>query len=692
MLETRRDFFRVLGTGIVVTIGAEERAPAQRSEGGRRGSGEAMPSEISAWLHIGAGGAVTVYAGKAEMGQNIRTSLAQAAAEELHAPFTSISMVMGDTDLTPWDAGTFGSRTTPFLAPQIRKASAAAREILIGLAAKRWGVDPSVLRADSGRVVRSGTDQSISFGELAHGRKLVEQIPANTVVTPTAKWQVAGKPIPKVSGRQFVTGAHQYASDLKRPGMLYGKVVRPPAWNSTLVDADIKGAQAIKGVSVIRDGNFIGVAAPTPEEAERAAKAIRANWHAPQQPSGREIFDYLKAHADTGSEGAHPERGSMAAGMAAAEIKLRQTYTVAYIAHAPPEPRAAVAEWAGGKLTVWTGSQRPFGVRSDLASTLGLPEEQVRVIVLDSAGAYGGKHIGDAAIEAARIAKGAGRPVKLVWSREEEFTWAYFRPAGVIEVSSGARKDGTITAWEFHNYNSGGAGIPTPYAIPNQHIEFHPVRSPLRQGSYRALAAPANFFARESHMDELARATGIDPLEFRMKNATDPRLRGVFEAVAARFGWNSKAPKGRGFGIAGGFEKGSYVATCIEVSVARPSGAITIHRVVEAFECGAVVNPDGIKNQIEGMIMMGLGGALFEAVEFENGRILNPYFSSYRVPRFGDMPPIEVVLVDRPDLPSTGGGETPICAIAPALANAICDATGVRLRSLPLAPKGVRLA
>jgi isoquinoline 1-oxidoreductase len=310
-------------------------------------------------------------------------------------------------------------------------------------------------------------------------------------------------------------------------------------------------------------------------------------------------------------------------------------------------------------------------------------------MVPDTGSAYGGKHTADAAVEAARLAKAAGKPVKLVWTREEELTWAYFRPAGVIEVRSAARADGTLVAWEYHNYNSGGAAIGTPYEVANQRIQFHPVRSPLRQGSYRGLAATANHFARESHMDELAHAAGIEPLQFRLENLANPRLRAVLEAAAAKFGWGKRQPgPGAGFGIAGGTEKGSFVATCAEVEV-EPGGRPRLRRVVEAFECGAVVNPNGLRNQVEGAVVQAIGGALFEAVQFDNGRILSSRFAKYRLPRFADVPQIEVVILDRKDLPSAGAGETPIVGLAPAVGNAIFAATGVRLRGLPLAPYGV---
>jgi isoquinoline 1-oxidoreductase len=379
--------------------------------------------------------------------------------------------------------------------------------------------------------------------------------------------------------------------------------------------------------------------------------------------------------------------------LANAAHRLDATYTVAFIAHAPLEPRAAVAHWTDGKLTVWTGTQRPFANRDELAAQFHIPESSVRVIVPDTGSAYGGKHTSDAALEAARLARAAGRPVKVVWTREEEFTWAYFRPAGVIEIKSGIAADGTLTAWEFHNYNSGSSGIETPYAVSNQRIEFHSVPQILRSGSYRGLAATANHFARETHMDALARTAQMDSLDFRLKNLADPRMRAVLETAAKSFSWpRKKSQDGQGFGIACGYEKGSYVATCAEVAVDRASGSVRVVRLVEAFECGAIVNPDGLRNQVVGAMIQGLGGALFEAIEFENGRIKNPHFASYRVPRFRDVPEIEAILLDRKDIPSAGAGETPIMTVAPAIGNAIFDATGVRLNSLPLVPNGLQRA
>jgi isoquinoline 1-oxidoreductase len=701
----RRDFIKAFGAGIVFIIPFSRALAQQRGQGesGRGGSGNQLPNDIGAWIHVDEDGSVTVFTGKVEMGQNIRTSLAQAVAEELHVPFATIHLVMGDTDLVPFDMGTFGSRTTPTMAPQLRKAAVAAREVLIDLAAQQLSVEPASVKIVDARFVNHDKSKSLSLAEVAKGRKLVKVIPENIATTQPKDWTIAGTSVTKVDARNFVTGRHLYTSDIKREGMLYGKVVRPATFNAALVSSDSKAAEAMPGVKLVHDGNFIGVVAPDQQTANRAANAIAVDWKSPGQPSNAELINVLRKPTNErrgggeGGGGSRPQ-GSITDGLAAADKKLEQTYTVAYIAHAPLEPRAAVAEWKDDKLTVWTGTQRPFGVRGELAEAFHLSEDKVRVIVPDTGSGYGGKHTGECAIEAARLARAAGKPVKLVWTREEEFTWAYFRPAGVIDIKSGVKSDGTITAWEFHNYNSGASGIQIKYDIPNNDIQFHPSNSPLRQGSYRGLAATANHFARETHIDELAHSVSIDPLAFRLKNIKDERMGAVLEAAAKAFGWGRTKPAaGHGFGIACGFEKNGYLATCAEIAIEKPSGKdadkqnakVRIVRVVEAFDCGAVVNPVHLKNQIEGSIVQAIGGALFESIQFENGKILNPKFSSYRVPRFIDMPVIEVVLVDRKDIPSAGAGETPIVGLAPAVGNAIFNATGTRLRSLPLAPKGL---
>ena len=684
----RRQFLKAFSGGIALLVPLTNliaQQAEQQGESGRGGFNRDMPQEIGAWIHIEPDGSIVVYTGKVEFGQNIRTSLTQAVAEELHVPLAMIRLVMGDTDLTPFDMGTFGSLTTPMMAPQLRKAAAAARETLISMVAQQWQVEPSTVRVVDAKFVNHDTTKSMTFADVAKGVKLVKTIPADVKTTPVAQWTVGGTSIPKVDGRDYVTGKHKYTSDMKREGMLYGAVVRPPKLNMTL-DAEGSAVAEVKNVKLVRDGNFLAVAGLDQPFATRAAKSITTRWKTTSsepQPDNATLFEYLRKNA---REGRGRPVGSIADGFAAADKKLEQTYTIAYIAHAPLEPRAAVAEYVDNKLTVWTGTQRPFGVRGELADALHIPASRIRVIVPDTGSGYGGKHSGECAIEAARLAIATKKPVKVVWSREEEFTWAYFRPAGVIDVKSGVKNDGTITAWEFHNYNSGTSAIQTRYDIPNQQIQFHEVQSPLRQGSYRGLAATANHFARETHIDELATVLNMDPVQFRLKNLKDERMRAVVEAATNRFGWSAGRQKTgpmRGAGVAVGFEKGGYVATCAEVSV-DSAGRVKLERVVEAFECGAIVNPKHLENQIEGAVVQAIGGALFEQIAFANGNILNARFSRYRLPRFSDVPPIEVVLVNRKDLPSAGAGETPIVGLAPAVGNAIFAATGKRLRSMPL--------
>lgn len=699
----RRGFLGSVGIGLIVYLLLNrEEIEAQESGGGRRqrgGGGRGAPSDVAAWLGIDAEGKARVLTGKVEVGQNIRTSLTQAVAEELRIAPEAITLVMGDTRVVPFDMGTFGSRTTPDMSRRLRGVAATARELLIDLAAQKWKADRSELIAQDGKIVHKTTHESATYGELTRGEKLVKAVSADPPTTPADRWTVMGKSLAKIDGRAFVTGSHRYASDIKRPGMWFGKVLRPPGPGAKLVSVDTTAAERIENVVVVHDGDFIGVAAADELLANRALKAIKAEWkNADSGVSNKNLYEELKRTAgesrggggrDGGGGGGRS--GSIDQALKAADVKLEQTYTIAYIAHAPLEPRSAVAEWNEGEPTVWTGTQRPFGVRGEIAAAFRIAEDKVRVIVPDTGAGYGGKHTGEAAVEAARLAKAANRPVKLVWTREEEFTWAYFRPAGVIEIKSGATRSGDLTAWDFHNYNSGGSAINPPYEIAAKRAEFHASKSPLRQGSYRALAATANHFARETHIDELAHELKIDPVEFRLRNLKDERVRGVLEAALKAFGDRKPNAPGRGFGVAVGTDKGGYIATCVDVLVDRETGRVSVVRAVSAFDCGAVVNPDHLKNQVEGAMIMGIGGALFEAIEFDSNKIQNGRFSRYRVPRFADSPEIEVVLVDRKDLVPAGAGESPIVAIAPAIGNAIFQATGVRLRSLPLAPRGVKV-
>ncbi|MDX2150646.1 MAG: molybdopterin cofactor-binding domain-containing protein [Bryobacteraceae bacterium] len=609
----RRELFGVLGAGVLFTY---------------RGSAQ---DAVSTRLHFADDGSVTLLTGKNEMGQGPRTILTQAVAEELRVPPSRVKVVMADTAQVPDDGGTWASITTPLTVPVVRKAAAAARKLRLGAA----------------------TDD----------------------LTPAKEWKVLGTSLPPVGGRDVVTGARRYSTDLKRDAMLHGAVVRPPAHR-----AKLESVEPAEGV--IRDGNFVGVVAPSAVAARKAARQVQAKWTSePLLPSAA-LPDHFRKTAqvpDPNPNVRYPalfQHGDVAQALAAAPHKHEASYTLEPIAHVPLEPRAAVAEWKDGKLTVWSGAQAPFLVRRQLAQAFSIDEANVRVVGVDIGGAFGGKQNGECEIEAARLAKAAGRPVKLQWSREEEFTAAYARPAGVIDVRTGTDSAGKITAWEFRNYNSGPSGLRCHYDIPHMICAHHRAQSPLRQGSYRSLAAAANTFAREAHIDELAAIHETDPLEFRLKNLADARTKEVLQRAAERFGWG----KAKHAGVACNLEKDARLALFAEMEGPK------VRRVVVAFDPGAILNPDGLRHQIMGATIQGIGGALFERLTWDSSNYTNARLSKYRVPRFSDAPEIDIILIDRREIEPAGAGEAPITIVAPALAAALFAQDGKRRRNLPLLP------
>ena len=684
----RRAFVQVLGAGLLITT-APRHAFGQRSGGGSGG----RTRSLSARIHIGKDGIVRLMTGKVEAGQGARAELTQAVAEELRVPPSQIQVVMADTRLVPDDGITAGSRSSPATLPVVRQAAAAARSLLLALAAQRWNVERNAIELRDGQVIHAATQLKFTLAELAQSddfAKLFDQAPPSDAgLTPVAEWKTLGTSLPRPNARELVTGAHRFSSDIKRPDMLRGKILRPPSFGAKLISIDLGPARAMKDVVAVQDGQFVGIAAPTSHISQQVLEAIAktAKWESAPHPSSQEIFGYLKTHAQGGVP-----KNSFADELAAAKQVLRQTYTAAYVQHAPMETRAAVAEWREGHLTVWTGTQNPFGYAGELARTFRIPADQVRVIVPDTGGGFGGKHTGEVAIEAARLAQAASRPVSLKWTREEEFTWAAFRPAAVIEIEATLDAQGALTSWHFININSGQSAINTPYRTGKARNQYVASTPPLRHGSYRALASTANTFARECFMDELAAAAGVDPLEFRLARLENPRLRAVLEEAAKRFNWSERIKQrepGIGVGLACGTEKGSFVAACAEVAIDRKQNKIAVRRVCEVFECGAIINPDNLLAQVQGCIIMGLGPALREASRFEGGKMQNAGFGQYRVPRYSDTPELDIHLLNRLDLPSVGAGETPIIAVAPAIGNAVFAATGIRLRALPFDLNGV---
>ncbi len=626
------------------------------------------------------------------MGQGSRTLLTQAAAEELRLPVSALRIVMGDTDICPDDGGTWASLTTPQTVPAMRQAAAFARELFLDLAAAKLGQPRASLQFASGGIVSAS--QRVSYFDLASLAAEAKN-PASAIPTPPAEWKTLGQNIAPLDGRDIVTGAKQYASDLKLPGMLYGLMVRGPHYNGKL--ATLRGEPRLpEGARMVRDGDFLGVVAPSPEAAQEAGASIRAIWRANTLlPESRLHEQFLEtAREPVAQPGArYPgliTRGDPLNAYWSSPRRLESKYSVAYIAHVPLETRSAIAEWNGGKVTIHYGCQAPFLVRQEVAEAMGIPESSVRIIAQDSGSAFGGKQRGEIAVEVARLARDAGKPVKLTWSREEEFTASYVRPAGLLEVRSGADPEGRLRAWEFHNYNSGASGIACHYDIPHAWCGYHPARSPLRQGSYRSLAAVANTFAREVHMEEWAAILKEDPLAFRLRHTADTRLREVMERGAATFGWGSSVRMpGVVQGMACNLEKDARMALFMEVHV---NGAdVRLRRALMAFDAGAALNPDNLRNQIQGAVVQGIGGALFERVDYADTRIRSARLSRYRVPRFEDAPDVEVLLIDRREVPAAGAGEAPITVVAPAIAAAIHRGTGHWVREMPLLPALARL-
>ena len=679
---TRREFLELTGAGLLIV------ATAPTAEG----QGAAAEGTLEARLHINEDGSITILSGKVEEGQGPRTELAMAAAEELRVPLERVKMVMADTALGPDDGITAGSRTTPGTVPAVRKAAATARELLILVSSRQLNVPRGSVEVRDGTVTAEG--RNFSYADLAKSPELTaayrQALPVDTPLTPAKDWKILGTPGIRLNGREIVTGANRYPSDIVRPGMLYGSVLRAPSYGAKLLKLDKSQAELMQGVRAIRDGDFVGFAAKTAFAARKAVQsaAATAQWETAEQPSSDVLFGYLKEHAREDPQRPRGSaRGSVEEGLKQAVRRLKASYTVAYAQHAPMEPRAAVAEWKEGRLTVWAGTDNPYGVREQLAQAFHLEQDRVRVVVPDMGGGFGGKHTGEAAIEAARLARAAGSAVSLRWTRSEEFMWAYFRPAALIEIEAGMDAANSIVAWNFTNYNSGTAAIDTPYRIGNTRVRFLESQSPLRQGSYRCLAATANNFAREAFTDELAEAAGRDPLEFRLAHLDNARIKDVLSAAAQRFRWVERRKDrrpGTGIGLACGTEKNSVVAACVEIEMDQASGSPRLVEIVEAFECGAILNPLNLRSQVEGCIMMGLGPALREEISFKEGRLVNGTFAGYPVPRFRDVPEMEVLLLDRKDAEPAGAGETPIIVVAPAIANAIFDATGKRVRSMPM--------
>ena len=699
--QSRREFLKGLAGGLIVFVALRNvdlRAAGEpvRELGGRRG----LPSDFNAFLRIGEDGRVTCFTGKIEMGQGPITSLPQMLADELEAPLNTIDIVMGDTDLCPWDAGTWGSMTTRSFGPSLRAAAAEAKAVLLELAAEELKLPVSQLVAKDGAIHDlKNPDHRVTFGQLTKGRRIERHLTVQPSLKDYAQFAVMGKPMLRRDAREKVTGQARYSGDIRLPGMLCARILRPPAHGATRKSADSTAAKQIPGVQVVQDGELVAVLHERPDVAEAALAKIKAEFDlSTTGVNDRNIFDHLLKVAPPNS--VVSQEGDLAAGRRLATRQIATTYLNSYVAHSPMETHTALASIEGGKATVWASTQNPFGARDEIAKAIGFAAKNVRVITPFVGGGFGGKSANQQAIEAARLSKLAGRPVQVMWTREEEFFYDTFRPAAIVKVDAGLDAAGRMAFWDYDVFYAGERGSAHFYNFPHSRTTTHgegwtagPGTHPFATGAWRAPGSNTNSFAREAHIDVMAAAAGTDPVEFRLRHLTDPRMIRVLKTAAERFGWVAgAAPSRRGLGVACGIDVGTYVATIAEVAVDTDRGTVQVKRVLCAQDMGIVINPAGATIQMEGCITMGLGYALAEEIRFKDGRLLDTNFDTYNLPRFSWVPKIETVIVENNTLAPQGGGEPAIIVMGAVIANAIHDAIGVRLLQLPMTPERIKAA
>lgn len=700
---------------------------------GQKPAGSKLPKDLEknrqldAWIRIGADGKVTLKTGKVELGQGILTAFAQLCADELDIELSRLEVLSGNTVLCPHQGATAGSMSMPEGGTAVRAAAAEVRSLLVSLASERLRVPASRLRVQDGTLTDSSSGRSVTYWSLMGGKELKREATGSVAPKPASARRYSGRSIPRRDLPAKLTGEAIFVQDLRPASLVHGRVVRAPSYGATLAEVNAAAVERMPGVvKVVRDGNFLAVLAAKEWQAVRAAASLAraARWkeHAslPVDPYAwllAQPSQDLPIHTLARPEGPAPVR------------TLEATYRRPYQMHGAMGPSCAVAEWNGDTLTVHTHSQTVFETTEAIAKMLGLPKEKVRGQHMQGAGCYGHNGADDAAADAALLARALpGRPVRVQWSREDEHAWEPYGPAMVTRVHAGVDARGDVLEWDYelwstsHGTRPGGepgnllAGRslaapfdrPVPknggapnyaadrnaiplYAFPGQKVTTHFVTEmPLRTSSHRSLGAYANVFAIESFMDELAHAAHVDPLEFRLRQLRDERAKAVLLKAAERFGWASfsQAPqRGRGVGFARYKNVASYCAVCLEVRVDPQRHAVQVVRAVLAADAGEVVNPDGLINQLEGGLIQSLSWSLKEAVRYDSRRILSRDWSTYPILTFSEVPPVEVALIDRPGEPFLGAGEASQGPTAAALANAVFDATGTRVRELPLTPE-----
>jgi nicotinate dehydrogenase subunit B len=712
------------------------------NQGDRPGSGrrEAKWGEVSnsldEWLAIGTDGTITAFSGKVEIGTGVRTALAQIVAEELDVPLERVHMVMGDTALTPDEGYTAGSMTIHTSGTALRQAAAEARRAMLELASEQLDANVEELFIQDGVItVAHDPRRSVTYAELMGGKLFNLPVTDQAPLKPPESYRIVGTSTPRQDLPGKVTGRPSFIQDLKLPGMVHARLVRPPSPGAKLVAMDESSVKDIPGlVKVVQRGDFIAVLAEREEQAIQAANQLKVEWQeTPLYPRRQDLFTALRSQPT--EDNVLLEQGDLQKAFAGAAQQLHATYYQPYHAHASLGPSCALAEVKRDQVTVWASTQGPYPLRGALAELLDLPVEHVHLIHVEGAGCYGQNGSDDAAADAVILAQAVGRPVRVQWTRRDEFLWEPKSPAMVMEVHGGLDRQGNVVAWEYHVWSPSHArrprfagqlvtaqlisgepapkarvsfgaerNAPTNYAVPAQRVTVHYVPdSFLRVSSFRSLGGSMNTFANESFIDELAAAAGVDPVEYRLRYLADPRERAVLMAAAEKAGWDprpapranaTELPEGEGRGAAfARYENDQAIVACIaEVQVEKSTGAVRVKRIVVAHDCGLIINPDGVKNQIEGNVIQSLSRALKEEVEFDERRITSVDWQTYPILTFSEVPEIEIVLINRPDQPAIGAGEPSTVTTAAAVANAIFDATGVRMRQIPFSPERLRSA
>jgi CO/xanthine dehydrogenase Mo-binding subunit len=712
-----------------------KKGKSERQKPASSGRAESFWGELTSWLDdwlkIEPDGTITAYSGKVELGTGVRTALAQIVAEELDVPFERVHMVMGDTALTPDEGYTAGSMTINSSGGALRQAAAEARRVLLLLAAEKLDASMAELIVNDGLIsVRQDPARSVSYVQLMGGRQFNRNVSGNAPLKLPQDYRLVGTSVPRVDIPLKFTGQQSFIQDLQLPGMLHARLVRPPSSNAKFISMDKSSIKDVPGVvKLVQCGNFIGIITRREEQAILAAQQLKVQWsETPSMPSMANLYTYLRSQPT--EDHILIDDSDVEAIIAGSAHQIHAEYHQPYHAHASIGPSCAVADVKKDQITVWCSTPGPYPMRNAMSQLTGIPVEKIHLIHVEGAGSYGQNGSDDAAADAVILSREVGKPVRVQWTRQDEFVWEPKAPAMVMEVRAGLDEQGNITAWDYHVYSpshvararfaeqlvtaqliagqpfpagrfSFGAerNAPTNYTFPHQRITVHYLsNTPLRASSMRSLGGAENTFANESFMDELASAAGIDTLEYRLRYLDDPRAREVLHAVAEKAGWDAhpsplighgKLLEGRGLAFARYENEEALVACIARVQVDLATGEVRVKRIVIAHDCGLIINPNGLENQIEGNAIQSLSRALKEEVQFDEYRIKSVDWETYPILKFSEVPDVDIVLINHPDQPALGAGEPSTVTTAAAVANAIFDATGIRLRQIPFTPDRV---